>query len=1646
MKTNYSQQIRPLSRALICSVALVIVALPFYPAPLRAQALEINTKESGQPRRLELALDEVEVFRKAEGQVGHLKQILEAKVGGATVLEDGLTHVLTKINGGYDRQRVASGADALNVAFPDSEVSPVLYIKGAVRNKLNRRIGTRDVLVYVGDAVAAEQLRVKSGAIAVVATPLTGVVKFKFQTAFHALDGANTLAAQGVQNQPLLRKQYEKRSLSYPLDEFFPDQWHLLNTGQNGATPGIDINVLPAWEVTKGGGVIAAIVDDCLETTHPDLRQNAPLISTHLHHDFNDDDDDPRPVLANNDAHGTSVGGLLGARQNNGNPDPITGKQLGVSGVAPEVTLLGLRLISGPISDQDIFDSLTWGPNGTIVSVSNNSWGPSGSALVGPDILGKVGFREAATSGRDGKGKITVFAAGNGRFDDHNSNYDGFANSRYVTAVAALSATGVFSSYSEPGANILICAPGGGFGNFGTELRLTTTDVTGIGGYNPGPNEPPNNDYNNSFNGTSSASPITAGVAALILATNSDLGWRDVKEILASTARKVNETNADWITNEGGFHFNHSYGAGLVDAGNAVARAFTWRNLGPEIHYEILKTEPGTGSGIVDNGTPTRVSFDFSNNAKYPNIRVEQIEIEVKITHPSRSDLEVALVSPKGVRSVLAAQHVPGTDSNEDYRDIVADFVNGQYVPRDGGWVFTTTHDWGDNSSGVWTLEVIDRVQNGEKGRLQFSALRLYGSASGTQRVAFEKQRYSINEPTGVDSVNQTIKVVRSNGTAGSFSVDYQTTISTATSGADFTSTSGTLTFADGDTEKFIDIPILPDSIPEDVETVNVVLTNIAGTNVATLGANSLTSVDIVDGQTNRVTVRATDSEAAETASGLLANTGKFTISRSKPVATSLDVFYTLGGTAKEGLQVDSDYSPLPTFGSAHVATIPPFATSVDVIVTPRDDNVIEGTETVILSISIGAGYDLGVPNTAIVRIADNDRPGVQILATDDIASETADLVVPDSAKARFTIKRAPVTENPLEVIIGFGGTQILGVNYTLSYLDSHGETVTLFDPLNNNSVVIPANQESIEVTLTPKNDDIYQATKTVVISMLPSIAYDFSFGFLTSAHFNIIEDDPFPDTKVPTLTVSAPVNGLRIAVGDPVHFEGAAKDNESVERVIYRINRSGDTKIVPITPSPAVHWNFDLDPANLLVGFNTLDVTAIDNKGNESRVYSAIIKRLQVRVLNVATSGMGHGATKPVTPSKSNFEVGDVVNLEAIPIKGDVFGGWSGYTTSNSRKLTFAMPDYDVTMTADFEPNPFKPLTTGAYSGLVQGDAFNFETSGFVNLTIGSTGAASGKLTFSGVSYSFKGEFISNGKLAVVIPRKNTTPIQLQLTLDLNEAGTRKAVGTVATSSSMSSVTLDRAAYSTANPAPVDLVKSYTLIFPPATPVGNLFQDPRGYGVGQMKIDAKGIVKWKGILPDGTSVKQAQALTKDNTWPMFFSLYKKRGVLLGNMNIDPLKSLSDVDGKYNWFKPVLERDFYFPLGFKIQQNDLLGSFYVPPLNERALKNFTNTPIGVANANITINEGSLLVPITHDAEFLAINTITITTPTADALKLAVKVKTGDLSGSFTHAVSGRATTVKGVLFQKQDTAFGFFKGTSAGAVSPQTGYLILEAK
>ena len=501
---------------------------------------------------------------------------------------------------------------------------------------------------------------------------------------------------------PLLRRQRQRQAL--PNDPYFPLQWHLQASGSNAGKPGADVRVTPVWEQgLTGQGVRIAIVDDGLDLTHPDL-----LVDTDNDYDWNDSppDGDPTPSTFNEDFHGTAVGGLAGARGNNG---------IGVSGVAPQATLVGFRLIADWITDADEAEATLRAND--VIQIKNHSWGAP-PTILDPDFYAELGWsgpllraarRNAALNGRGGLGTLSVWSAGNDRDYGDQGNKDSYPNSIYALPVGVLTTTGTLAPYSEGGSHLIVCAPGAG--------GVVTTDLRGNAGYNNGvtpgelSGELSARDYTRTFGGTSAAAPIVSGALALLLEANPQLGWRDVKEILLRSSVQLVPGNAGWISRSGGepalplIRHHESYGAGALDVAAAVALAETWQNLGPMVEHERSQSP---GLAIPDNSTSgLRVDFDFSD---VTDLRVEHVTVRLNAPHSYRGDLQIRLISPTGTVSTLATR--TGADDGQDYNN----------------WTFSSVRHWGEASRGVWTLDCQD-LARGDTGALLSATVTLFGSA-----------------------------------------------------------------------------------------------------------------------------------------------------------------------------------------------------------------------------------------------------------------------------------------------------------------------------------------------------------------------------------------------------------------------------------------------------------------------------------------------------------------------------------------------------------------------------------------------------------------------------------------------------------------------------------------------------------------------------------------------------------------------------------------------------------------------------------------------------------------------------------------------------------------------------------------------------
>lgn len=608
-------------------------------------------------------------------------------------------------------------AAALEKLRTEEGVEPelVLYAVGFPQNEFTRRIATRQVVITAPSRAEADALASAQGLLfkkAPVFAPNSFV--YEAPTSAKALSvQANSSTA--LEATPLLASRAAKKTM--PNDPYIQLQWHLKYQGQLGAVQGADINVESVWNYPstnssnsiRGRGVVIGIVDDGMEWNHPDLRPN---VLPELQWDWNGNDNDPTPnyagaTLEDKKSHGTACGGVAAARGNN---------RIGVSGVAPEASLVGMRLIDGYMTDLDVAEAMTWKIGE--IDILSNSWGPDddGVTLFALNHLTKNSLKYACDFGRGGKGTIITWSGGNGRENLDDSNYDEYSNSIYTIAVGAIDSQMTQASYSEPGANLVITAPSLGAP---PSLGIMTTDNRGLFGENPGFqlfDFANSGDVTQNFRGTSASCPVVSGVVALMLEKNPDLGWRDVQEILIRSAKLVDASDPDWITANRSSHisgappvpfkFNHKYGAGLVDADAAMILSGNWTNLSAQTSASVSSN---TSTAIDASGGPNAT---ITRTFTVPtSLRTEHVTLALNIPGIKKGRLQINLTSPAGTNSVFCEPH---SDT---------DTVNGNEFEN---WTFMTVRNWGENSSGNWTLTITN--SGNATGNLTASTLTVFGT------------------------------------------------------------------------------------------------------------------------------------------------------------------------------------------------------------------------------------------------------------------------------------------------------------------------------------------------------------------------------------------------------------------------------------------------------------------------------------------------------------------------------------------------------------------------------------------------------------------------------------------------------------------------------------------------------------------------------------------------------------------------------------------------------------------------------------------------------------------------------------------------------------------------------------------------------
>jgi subtilisin-like proprotein convertase family protein/subtilisin family serine protease len=652
-------------------------------------------------------------------------------------------------------------------------------------------LATDRVLVTFREALESAQVDEFAGRFGLVQQEKYSDRDYLFQLTEHTGMNPVELVVELTENEPLVEtaendlnyRATTYQPLAIPTDPNYPWQWHLHKRLQD---PAFDMRASArceeAWLILENFGdfdVVVGVTDDGCKLDHLDFdspgkfagwgyfRGNRLIVREDI-------DAQPSQMYKPGANHGTSCAGVIA-----GEVDAVL-----TVGAAPGCRLLPVQWESdGPfllISDSKLLTALNYLADK--VDVISNSWGSSPSSMHATVVVNRIN-ELAATGGRRGRGIVFLWAAGNENcpiqhtatmdvpYDDGwQWNFDGsrtwvgvstsrqfrhnLADLAGVMHIAALASNARRSHYSNYGTGISLCAPTSNVHEYrrATVVGLGVTTTTGSGGgVTPG------------FGGTSSATPLTAGVAALTISANPSLTSAKVISILRQTASKdLNfegyprtppasfDPNPSWDVSpvapfERGEFADHGFvdgswspwfGHGRVDAAAAVAEAR--RLAGGSPANQVFRQASVPVLHIPDNDpVGVRDTVRFSDSATAGSVKVT-----VDITHTYIGDLRLTLTAPSGTTVVLHDRNGGRTQNLKKTFDPVN-------TP-------SLTALSGQSILGTWTLFVQDLAAI-DTGLLNRWEVEVSGQQSDTVEIS-EAPGVSIpdNSPAGIERLLNT--------------------------------------------------------------------------------------------------------------------------------------------------------------------------------------------------------------------------------------------------------------------------------------------------------------------------------------------------------------------------------------------------------------------------------------------------------------------------------------------------------------------------------------------------------------------------------------------------------------------------------------------------------------------------------------------------------------------------------------------------------------------------------------------------------------------------------------------------------------------------------------------------------------------------
>jgi hypothetical protein len=486
--------------------------------------------------------------------------------------------------------------------------------------------------------------------------------------------------------------------------------------------------------------------------------------------------------------------------------------------------------------------------------------------------------------------------------------------------------------------------------------------------------------------------------------------------------------------------------------------------------------------------------------------------------------------------------------------------------------------------------------------------------------------------------------ITRTGDTTLPLTVNYGMTGS-ALHGTDYVALPGVLTIPAGSAVATVVITPIEDSIGEPSQTAVLELRGGLGYSIGAASSATVTITDNSDVPYASIAVTASPAVESGTA-------GTFRVTTTGTGTGNINVLYTVSGTATNG----TDYSALSgtlTMGKNATATI---------TITPIQDAIVEGYETITITLTPDPAYSLALDASATLNLQDDDAPQVNVSGTDDFFSET------NGSLAKFWISRTGATTAALTVNYTLGGTATAGVDYTAP----------------SGTVTIAAGSTGAYVDVPMLDDAIAEGTETLILTVTPDPAYGIGIGSVT--RYIADAESASVATQVGFSASTSTAAESAGTVNIPVTLSAASANTVTVEYVINggtALAAGIDYSLTPgvLTFAPGVTTQnipvlisddtlkeasetvilLLVNPANARLGTSSHTLTITDNDAPPG---------VTVGFAGTTGSGLESQSPAPLTVALSTAQAGPVTVNYAVT--GGTATNGTDYTITNGT-LTFA-------------------------------------------------------------------------------------------------------------------------------------------------------------------------------------------------------------------------------------------------------------------------------------------------------------------------------------------------------------------------------------